>query len=291
MSKQRLGKGLRALIPQVEEPDLQDVAQGEVQGEVQGDVQEIALDAIEPNPFQPRRHFDPEKLQELAQSIAEFGLLEPVLVREHEKGYQLVAGERRIRAAELAGLKKVPALVKNFDDEEMMKVALVENLQRENLNPIEEAEGYQRLISEFGFTQNQVAHAVGKKRPSIANALRLLNLSDVEREMVQDGRLSTGHAKVLLGVNDAKKRVQLANKVIKEDLSVRQLEELLKKPKTVPRGTLKMKSPELVDLENNLQRIFGTKVSMTYKKGAGRISIEYYSDEELERLLEMMRRI
>jgi len=287
MSKQRLGKGLRALIPQVEEPDLQDVAQGEVQG----DVQEIALDAIEPNPFQPRRHFDPEKLQELAQSIAEFGLLEPVLVREHEKGYQLVAGERRIRAAELAGLKKVPALVKNFDDEEMMKVALVENLQRENLNPIEEAEGYQRLISEFGFTQNQVAHAVGKKRPSIANALRLLNLSDVEREMVQDGRLSTGHAKVLLGVNDAKKRVQLANKVIKEDLSVRQLEELLKKPKTVPRGTLKMKSPELVDLENNLQRIFGTKVSMTYKKGAGRISIEYYSDEELERLLEMMRRI
>ncbi|HHT68359.1 MAG TPA: ParB/RepB/Spo0J family partition protein [Firmicutes bacterium] len=287
MSKQRLGKGLRALIPQVEEPDLQDVAQGEVQG----DVQEIALDAIEPNPFQPRRHFDPEKLQELAQSIAEFGLLEPVLVREHEKGYQLVAGERRIRAAELAGLKKVPALVKNFDDEEMMKVALVENLQRENLNPIEEAEGYQRLISEFGFTQNQVAHAVGKKRPSIANTLRLLNLSDVEREMVQDGRLSTGHAKVLLGVNDAKKRVQLANKVIKEDLSVRQLEELLKKPKTVPRGTLKMKSPELVDLENNLQRIFGTKVSMTYKKGAGRISIEYYSDEELERLLEMMRRI
>lgn len=287
MSKQRLGKGLRALIPQVEEPDLQDVAQGEVQG----DVQEIALDAIEPNPFQPRRHFDPEKLQELAQSIAEFGLLEPVLVREHEKGYQLVAGERRIRAAELAGLKRVPALVKNFDDEEMMKVALVENLQRENLNPIEEAEGYQRLISEFGFTQSQVAHAVGKKRPSIANALRLLNLSDVEREMVQDGRLSTGHAKVLLGVNDAKKRVQLANKVIKEDLSVRQLEELLKKPKTVPRGTLKMKSPELVDLENNLQRIFGTKVSMTYKKGAGRISIEYYSDEELERLLEMMRRI
>ena len=128
------------------------------------------------------------------------------LVREHEKGYQLVAGERRIRAAELAGLKKVPALVKNFDDEEMMKVALVENLQRENLNPIEEAEGYQRLISEFGFTQNQVAHAVGKKRPSIANALRLLNLSDVERDGPR-WQAIYGHAKVLLGVNDAKKRV------------------------------------------------------------------------------------
>jgi ParB family chromosome partitioning protein len=173
----------------------------------------------------------------------------------------------------------------------MMKVALVENLQRENLNPIEEAEGYQRLIDEFSFTQNQVATAVGKKRPSVANALRLLNLGHGEKQMVQDGRLSMGHAKVLLGVGDAKKRTQLANKVVKEDLSVRQLEELLKKPKSVPRGTLKMKSPELVDLEDNLQRIFGTKVSMSYKKGVGRISIEYYSDDELERLLEMMKRI
>ncbi len=172
-----------------------------------------------------------------------------------------------------------------------MKVALVENLQRENLNPIEEAEGYQRLMDEFGFTQSQVAEAVGKKRPSVANALRLLNLSESEQQMVQDGRLSMGHAKVLLGVSDTKRRAQLANKVVKEELSVRQLEELLKKPKSVPRGTFKMKSPELVDLEEDLQRIFGTKVSMSYRQGAGRISIEYYSDEELERLLEMIRGI
>ncbi|HBN96046.1 MAG TPA: hypothetical protein DDZ66_07080 [Firmicutes bacterium] len=279
MSTQRLGRGLRALIPEVEE------------AETAGDIQEISLDRIESNPFQPRQHFDPEKLQELAQSIEEFGLLEPIIVREHGANFQLVAGERRVRAARLTGLRAVPALLRDFSDVEMMKVALVENLQRENLNPIEEAEGYQRLMDEFGFTQSQVAEAVGKKRPSVANALRLLNLSESEQQMVQDGRLSMGHAKVLLGVSDTKRRAQLANKVVKEELSVRQLEELLKKPKSVPRGTFKMKSPELVDLEEDLQRIFGTKVSMSYRQGAGRISIEYYSDEELERLLEMIRGI
>ncbi len=278
MSTQRLGRGLRALIPELEEP-------------VKGDIEEISLDLIEPNPFQPREYFDPEKLEELARSIAEFGLLEPVIVREHGEGYQLVAGERRVRAARLAGLEGVPALLRRFDDLDMMKVALIENLQRENLNPIEEAEGYQRLMDEFGFTQNQVAEAVGRKRPSVANALRLLNLGSEERKMVQEGHLSMGHAKVLLGVSNIKKRTQLAHRVVKEDLSVRQLEESLKKPKSVPRGTYKMKSPELVDLEEDLQRKFGTKVSVSYTKGAGKISIEYYSDEELERLLELMRQI
>ena len=172
MSSQRLGRGLRALIPEVEEP------------EAAGDVQEISLDLIEPNPFQPREYFDPEKLEELAQSIKEFGLLEPVIVRKSGAGFQLAAGERRVRAARLAGLDKVPALLREFDDLEMMRVALVENLQRENLNPVEEAEGYQRLIDEFGYTQAQVAQAVGRKRPSIANSLRLLNLGEVEKEMV-----------------------------------------------------------------------------------------------------------
>lgn len=279
MSTQRLGRGLRALIPQVEEQ------------EGQAGIEEIALDRIEANPFQPRQHFDQEKLEELSLSIREYGLLEPVLVRQRGDKYELIAGERRVRGAEMAGLTSVPALVRNFDDVDMMKVALVENLQRENLNPIEEAEGYQRLIDEFGFTQSQVAGAVGKKRPSVANALRLLNLGEPEKQMVQDGRLSMGHAKVLLGVNDVKKRAHLARRIINEDLSVRHLEEILKKPKNVPRGTLKMRSPELVDLEENLQRVLGTKVSMSYKKGVGRISIEYYSDEELERLLDMLRRI
>ncbi len=279
MSSQRLGRGLRALIPEMEEV------------ETAGGVQEVPLDLIEANPFQPRQHFDPDKLQELADSIREFGLLEPVIVRKRGEGYELAAGERRVRAARIAGLEKIPVLLRDFDDLEMMKVALVENLQRENLNPIEEAEGYQRLIDEFGFTQIQVAEAVGRKRPSVANSLRLLNLGEVEKQMVQDGHLTSGHAKVLLGVSDKKKRAQLANLVVKEDLSVRQLEELLKKGKTVPRRTLKVKSPELVELEEDLQRIFGTKVSMSYRQGAGRISIEYYSDEELERLLDMIKGI
>lgn len=276
MSTQRLGRGLRALIPEIEE---------EVEA---AGIQEIALDLIEANPFQPRQHFDPEKLQELADSIAQFGLLEPIIVRKWGKAYQLVAGERRVRAARLAGFSEVPAILREYDDLEMMQVALIENLQRENLDPIEEAEGYQRLIDEFGFTQAQVAEAVGKKRPSVANALRLLNLDELEQQMLQEGLITTGHAKVLLGVNNKSKRHELARKVVKDGLSVRQLEDLLKKPKSVPRGTYKIKSPELVELEENLQRRFGTKVAVTYKKGAGKISIEYYSDEELERLLELI---
>jgi len=279
MSTQRLGRGLRALIPEVE-PER-----------TEGDVQQIPLELIEPNPYQPRQHFDEEKLQELAQSIAELGLLEPVLVRRTGQTYQLIAGERRVRAARIAGLSEVPALVKDFGDLEVMQVALIENLQREDLNPIEEAEGYQRLIDEFGFTQSQAAQAVGRKRSSIANALRLLNLEESEKQMVREGQLSVGHAKVLLGVANKKKRAELAKKVVSEDLSVRQLEELVKKPERVPRGTAKMRSPELVQLEEDLQRRFGTKVTVTYKKGAGRISIEYYSDEELERLLELISKL
>lgn len=279
MSSQRLGRGLRALIPEVE-PER-----------TEGDVQQIPLELIEPNPYQPRQHFDEEKLQELAQSIAELGLLEPVLVRRTGQTYQLIAGERRVRAARIVGLSEVPALVKDFGDLEVMQVALIENLQREDLNPIEEAEGYQRLIEEFGFTQSQAAQAVGRKRSSIANALRLLNLEESEKQMVREGQLSVGHAKVLLGVANKKKRAELAKKVVSEDLSVRQLEELVKKPERVPRGTAKMRSPELVQLEEDLRRRFGTKVTVTYKKGAGRISIEYYSDEELERLLELISKL
>ncbi|HPT83081.1 MAG TPA: ParB/RepB/Spo0J family partition protein [Limnochordia bacterium] len=279
MSTQRLGRGLRALIPEPE-PERP-----------RAEVQYIEVGLIEPNPYQPRQQFDQEKLEELAQSIAELGLLEPVLVRRTGETYQLVAGERRVRAARMAGLTEVPALVREFGDLEMMQVALIENLQREDLNPIEEAEGYQRLIDEFGFTQSEAAEAVGKKRSSIANALRLLNLDEEEKELVRRGLLSVGHAKVLLGVANKKKRAELAKKVVAEDLSVRQLEELVRRPQRVPRGTTRLKSPELVQLEEDLQRRFGTKVTVSYRKGAGKISIEYYSDEELERLLDLISKI
>lgn len=279
MSTQRLGKGLRALIPETEEQNEN------------LNIQEVALDLIEPNPFQPRQNFDLEKLEELAQSIAEFGLLEPVILRKNGQSYQLVAGERRVRGAKLAGLAVVPALIRDYTDLEMMQVALIENLQRENLNPIEEAKGYQRLIAEFDFTQNQVAEAVGKKRPSVANTLRLLNLGKVEQELLETGAISMGHAKVLLGVKGTQKREKLAKEVAKLDLSVRQLEDRVKPKSNVPRGTLKVKSPELLALEDELQRKFSTKVQVSYKQGVGKISIEYYSDEELERLLEIMNQL
>ncbi|MDI9441792.1 MAG: ParB/RepB/Spo0J family partition protein [Firmicutes bacterium] len=276
MSTQRLGKGLRALIPQADE-------------KFGLDIQDIALDKIEPNPYQPRQHFDQARLEELAQSIKEFGLLEPVIVRRKGTVYELAAGERRVRAAQLAGLEEIPAIVRDYDDLEMMQVGLIENLQRENLNPIEEAEGFRILMDKFGLTQNEVAEAVGKSRPSVANALRLLNLGDEERRLVETGELSVGHAKVLLGVGQSKLRLELARRVVKEGLSVRQLEQLVEKGKNVPRGTSRKKDPEIAALEDDLQRHLGTKVSLSYRKGTGKISISYYSDEELERLLDMLR--
>ncbi len=278
MSTQRLGKGLRALIPEKEDT-------------AGLDVQEIELQLIEANPYQPRQAFDQERLAELAQSIKDFGLLEPVIVRKRGERFELAAGERRVRAAELAGLEKIPAIVREYGDLEMMQVALIENLQRENLNPIEEAEGYQSLISQFGFTQSEVAESVGKKRSSIANALRLLNLGAEERGLVEAGQLSVGHAKVLLSVERPQRRLALAKRVVREGASVRQLEQWLKKGVNVPRRTLTQKDPEILALEDDLQRHLGTKVAVTYKNGAGKIAIDYYSDEELERLLQLFRKI
>lgn len=215
MSRQALGKGLRSLIPQVEVVNRNQVSQ-------------IEVDKITANPFQPRRYFDTEKLEQLAQSIKEHGVLEPIIVRKTDEGYQVVVGERRWRASMLAGKDTVPAVVKELTDRQMTELALIENLQREDLNAIEEAEGYQVLIEEFSMTQEEVAQSVGKKRSSVANALRLLTLDNKVKEMVASGALSRGHAKVLLGVDSVKLRQQLAEKVVKEGLSVRQLERLVK---------------------------------------------------------------
>lgn len=278
MSTQRLGKGLRALIPQAEE------------AAARGDIQEVPVALIEPNPFQPRVNFDETKLQELADSIVQFGLLEPVILRSRGKTYELVAGERRVRAAQLAGLTHVPAILRSFGDREMMQVALVENLQRQDLNAIEEAEGYQRLMDEFGLTQEEVAKSVGKKRSSVANSVRLLRLGEKEQVFLRDGSLTAGHAKVLLSVKEKKEREDLAKRVVAGELSVRQLEALLKRgQRVVPRRTTSKKNVELLALEEELQSHLGTKVSISYKKGRGKIAVEYYSDEELERLLAVLR--
>ncbi|MDI9451515.1 MAG: ParB/RepB/Spo0J family partition protein [Limnochordia bacterium] len=275
MSRQALGKGLRSLIPQSDTLNRNLVSQ-------------IEVDKITANPFQPRKHFDQEKLEELAESIKNHGVLEPIIVRRAGGEYQIVIGERRWRACQLAGLATVPAVVKELSDREMTEMALIENLQREDLNAIEEAEGYQILIDEFSLTQEEVARSVGRKRSSVANALRLLSLEPQIKQMVAEGRLSRGHAKVLLSVNPGKQRMSLAQKVVEEDLSVRQLEKLIQqKPK--PGKDKACRDPEVQMVQDELQRLLGTKVRLTYKRGKGKIEIEYYSDDELERIIELLR--
>lgn len=278
MSRQALGRGLRSLIPQMDE----------ISGDKQG-VSHIQLNLITANPFQPRKEFDEEKLQQLADSIKQHGVLEPIIVRRYNGGYQIVAGERRWRACSLAGLESIPAIVKDLTDNEMTEIALIENLQREDLNAIEEAEGYRLLLEEFNLTQEEVAEAVGKKRSSITNALRLLNLDQQVKSLVSSGQLSKGHAKVLLSIEDVAERQHLAKRVIKEEMSVRQLEKIIKGKSKKPKPTKREQNPEVKVLQEELQRVLGTKVRLDYHQGKGKIEIEYYSDEELERILDFMR--
>lgn len=277
MSRQALGRGLRSLIPQMDEV-----------GGKQG-VSEIKVGLITANPFQPRKHFDEEKLEQLADSIKQHGVLEPIIVRPYDVGYQIVVGERRWRACSLAGVPTVPAIVRDLTDREMTEIALIENLQREDLNAIEEAEGYQILMEDFNLTQEEVAQAVGKKRPSVANALRLLSLDDQVKELVSTGQLSRGHAKVLLGVEQPKQRQQLAKQVVKGALSVRQLERIIRSGTKTKKGSKGEPDPEVRVLQEELQRVLGTRVRLDYRQGKGKIEIEYYSDEELERILDFMR--
>lgn len=276
MSRQALGKGLKSLIPQADFVGRSQVTQ-------------VGVGDIEPNPFQPRKKFDNEKLEKLADSIRKHGILEPIIVRRSEDGYQIVVGERRWRASSLAGIDKLPAVVKEISDKQMTEIALIENLQREDLNAVEEAEGYRILIEQFGLTQEDVAQSVGKKRSSIANALRLLTLEREVRQLVADGKLSRGHAKVLLSLADSKQQVQIAHKVVKQQLSVRQLERMInQRPK---RSHIKQRriNPEVKALQEEMQRVLGTRVRLDYNNGKGKIEIEYYSDAELERIFEFMR--
>lgn len=289
MSKARaLGKGLGALIPQLEEEDLQNT-------------QEIPVESIEANPYQPRRHFDSESLQELAASIKEHGVLQPLLVRKKGSGYQLIAGERRLRAAKQVGLRTVPVVVKELDDRTIMEIALVENLQREDLNPIEEAEAYRRLMDEFNLTQEEVAKAVGKSRSAIANTLRLLNLPGSIQQMVTNGQLAMGHARALLSLEQPEQQLYISEKIIKEKLSVRETEEIVRQihlsgvSRETPEAEERKKQKERQKVDPNLQaivddmtRLFGTKVRIKSSGERGKIEIEYYSSEEFERIAEIL---
>lgn len=280
MSRKALGRGLRALIPE---------AIGTL-----SDVREISIHAIRANENQPRRRFDPAALAELSESIKQHGVLEPLIVRPVGTDYEIVVGERRWRAAQMAGLETVPALVRHYDDREATEIALVENLQREDLNPIEEAEAYQRLIDLFGLTQEEVAQRVGRERSTVANRLRLLFLEPEIREMIEAGSITAGHAKALLGAEPGKQRVALARMIAEQGLSVRQVEELIRKrrqPKQSPKRIVVEKDPHWEAIESEFRDVLGTKVNVVHRgDNRGKIEIEFYSAEDIERILSILRR-
>ncbi len=278
MQKQALGKGLGALIPDLSTlDDKERKALG---------ITEIELDRIVPNEYQPRKVFNDEKLKELAASIKEQGVIQPVIVHRTGSGYQLIAGERRWRASRLAGLKTVPALIKDATKRELLEMALIENIQREDLNPLEAAEAYKRLQDEFKLTQEDLAKRVGKERSTVTNFLRILGLPKEIKQELATGALTMGHAKAILSLERVRDQMQAALKVVKKGLSVREAEILASRLKNPQREKKARLSHELKAIEEKLRRALGTKVIMTTKSKGGRIVIEYYSPEELERILE-----
>jgi ParB family chromosome partitioning protein len=278
MQKQALGKGLGALIPDLSAlNDKEKTALG---------IHEIELDKIVPNEYQPRKVFDDEKLKELAASIREQGVIQPVIVHRAGGGYELIAGERRWRASRLAGLKTIPALVKEATKRELLEMALIENIQREDLNPLEAAEAYKRLQDEFKLTQEDLARRVGKERSTVTNFLRILGLPKEVKHELAAGSLSMGHAKALLSLERSRDQIQAALMITKKGLSVREAEALASRLKNPPKDKKARLSHELKAMEEKLKKALGTKVSIASKSKGGRIVIEYYSAEELDRILE-----
>ncbi len=279
MEKRALGKGLSALIPERDEKQKSDPAAT------------IKISEIRNSSFQPRTNYDKQKLEELKNSIREKGVLQPILVREKDGGYEVIAGERRLRAARELSYEEVPAIVKSVSDQEALVLALVENIQREELNPIEEAEAFRKLIEEFDFTQESVAQSVGKDRSTIGNLLRLLNLPEEIKQSVYEGKLSSGHARSLLGADSTAEQKRLFQLVLKKDLSVRELENLIKVGTGAGSRREKLhgtKNQQILNLEDGLQKLLGTKVRIETKKKRGKIVVEFYSPEELERIIKII---
>lgn len=253
-------------------------------------VQQIAITKIIKNPFQPRKRFDEAAIEELAQSVREHGIIQPIVVRKNVKKYEIVAGERRYRAAKLAGLTDVPVIVRDFNEQQMMEVAILENLQREDLTPIEEAEAYNSLIVNLKFTQEDLAQRLGKSRPHIANLIRLLQLPEEVRELVNEGHLSMGHGRALLGLKNKRRIPEVASKVMKDQLNVRQLEKYIQDlNESVSRETKQPKKDVHTQAtESQLREYFGTLVQIKKVKNKGKIEIEFYSEDDLQRILEML---
>jgi ParB family transcriptional regulator, chromosome partitioning protein len=281
-----LGRGLEALIVDTEisaiEPE---------NGPSKDGVSYIDINEIKPNRNQPRKLFDADRLQELADSISEHGVIQPLIVRSVDNGYELVAGERRWRAARLAGLKAVPCLLRELTEEENALIAIIENMQREDLNPIEEAEGLNRMIDAFGLTQEQVSKSVGKSRPYITNSLRLLKLPMEIKDMLSQGTLTPGHGRALLAMSDPKVQLVVAQKIVSDGLSVRAVEAMVQKKQgaRTPAHKHAERDANMLQLERDLKEILGTKVKINMAGKKGRIEIEYYSREELERLIELLK--
>ncbi len=290
-TKKTMGKGIGALFDIDDEAENFDVFKDFNEEYSEGDIKNIKIRDIEPNKKQPRKNFDKEKLEILSESIKNHGLVQPILVRKNSTGtYMIIAGERRWRAAKMAGIKEIPCIVKDFDEAEIMEIALIENLQRENLNPMEEAEGYKNLMDAFDLTQEEVAERVGKSRSAVANSLRLNNLCDAVKKMVIDGKLSQGHARAILSVSEPDKQTEIANMVIEKGLNVRQIEKYVSelgktKSKKTPKKVSGMMKKYFDEVETSLGSRFGTKVKITEGASKGKIEIEYYSREDLERIL------
>jgi len=283
MNRKALGKGLEALIPDFERgvPDAK---------RPPGSV-DLLIDEIVPSRLQPRKNFDDQKLKDLERSIQENGVLQPIIVQNSIKGYELVVGERRWRASKKSGLKKIPAIIRDVTDTESLEIALIENLQRQDLNPVEEADGYARLASEFGLTQEKIAKRMGKSRESVANIMRLLKLPRRVKEDIISGRLSMGHARALLGLNSEKDIEALRQKIFGQTLNVRQTEAQVKRTKRQANEPMVKKFRKdifLRNLEVELERSLGTKVGIAPTKKGGKLTITYYSDDDLERIRAML---
>lgn len=286
MAKKGLGKGLNSLF---NEEDIEEVTSDITQSS-DGDIKKVRMSLIEPNKKQPRRHFDEEKITALADSIKEHGLIQPIIITPSDNNmYKIVAGERRWRAAKKANLKEIPAVIRKYSEEQVAEIALIENLQRENLNPIEEAIGYNLLMDEFNLTQELISQRVGKSRSAIANSLRLLSLEDEIQKMLILGTLTSGHARAILSLDDKELRIALSKRIIEDNLNVRQAEALAKQlQKKKPQKKEPEKTAydiEIEKIQNTLSSAMGTKVKINHTAKKGKIEIEYYGNEDLERVL------
>lgn len=295
VKKSGLGKGLDSLIKDNSSAKKTAAANTSSENkaeEMKSGEQMMKINMVEPNRDQPRKKFEEDALLELADSIKQFGVLQPLLVRKRKDYYEIIAGERRWRAAKMAGVKEVPVIIKDYTEQEIVEIGLIENIQRENLNPIEEAMAFKKLLEEFNLKQDEVAERVSKSRTAVTNSMRLLKLDERVQEMIVDDMISTGHARALLAIDDKEQQYDLVNKIFDEKLSVRETEKLVKEIKNPKKPKMKKKvENEFVytDLENRMKEVMGTKVNISSKgNGKGKIEIEYYSDDELERMFEMI---